>query len=115
MKFNFDSKILSLQIPSGILLGILSVLISQFIHIPLIPIKIQILICIILLLDILHLLGKIDIDISNLCQRQKFQRKIENNHPQKLIQIYLEEHLIFLICLFASLFISRLVFSSFRK
>ncbi len=109
MKFNFDSKTLSLQIPSGFILGLISILISQFIHIPLIPTKIQILVCLILLFDILHLLGKIDIDISNLCKRHKFLRKIENEKIQKIFQIYLEEHFIFLICFFASLSISRLI------
>ena len=115
MKFNFDLKILSLQIPSGIILGIMSVLISRFIHIPLIPTKIQVLVCLIILLDILHLLGKIDIDISNLCKRQKFSRKIANENIQKIAQVYLEEHLGFLICFFTSLFIGRLILSSLRK
>jgi len=115
MKFNFDSKILSFQIPSGIILGLLSILISRFIHIPFIPTKIQFLICLIIFLDILHLFGKINIDISNLCKRGKFFRNIENEKFQKIFQIYLEEHLGFLICFFASLFISRLILHLLHK
>ena len=115
MKFNFDSKILSVQIPSGFILGLLSVLISRFIHIPLIPTKIQVLICSIILIDILHLLGKIDIDISNLCKRGKFFRKIDNEKIPKIFQIYLEEHFIFLICFFSSILIGRLLLASFHK
>jgi hypothetical protein len=112
MKFNFDSKTLSLQIPSGIILGLLSILISRFLHVPLLPIKIHVLIGLIIFLDILHLLGKIDIDISNLCKRGKFLRKIDN---EKIPKIYLEEHLIFLICLFASVFIGRIILHSLHK
>ncbi|CAF0962631.1 unnamed protein product [Adineta steineri] len=115
MKFNFDSKTLLHQIPSGIILGLLSVLISQYIHIPLISTKIQFLVCLIILLDILHLLGKVDIDISNLCKRQKFLRKINNTNIQNILQIYLEEHLVFLICLFISLFISRFLLNLIHK
>jgi hypothetical protein len=115
MKFNFDSKTLSLQIPSGIILGLLSILISRFIHIPFIPTKIQFLICLIIFLDILHLIGKINIDISNLCKREKFLRNIKNEKFEKILQIYLEEHLGFLICFFASLFISRLILHSLHK
>jgi hypothetical protein len=115
MKFNFDSKNLSLQIPSGIILGLISVLISRFIHLPLLPTKIHVLICLIILLDILHLLGKIDIDISNFCKRQKSSRKIDNEKFQKIFQIYLEEHLIFLLSFFSSIFISRLLLTAFHK
>jgi len=115
MKFNFDSKTISLQIPSGILLGLLSILISRFLHIPFLPTKIHVLICLIIFLDLLHLFGKIDIDISNLCQRGKFFRPIKNEKFQKILQIYLEEHIIFLLCFFASLFISRLILYFLHK
>jgi hypothetical protein len=115
MKFNFDSKTISLQIPSGILLGLLSILISRFIHIPFIPTKIQFLICLILFLDILHLIGKINIDISNLCKREKFLRNIKNEKIQKIFQIYIEEHFVFLISFFSSLFINRLILQFLYK
>jgi len=115
MKFNFDSKILAVQIPSGIILGILSILISRYIHLPFLPTKIQLLIGLILLLDLLHLFGKLNIDISNLCKREKFIRNIENEKPLQIIQIYLEEHLVFLLCFFASLFISQLIFHFWHK
>ena len=103
MKFNFDSKILFLQILSGIIFGLLSILISRF------------LICIIIFLDILHLLGKINIDISNLCKRETFNRNITNEKPIKILQIYLEEHLVFLLCLFATLFFSGMIFHFAHK
>ncbi len=115
MKFNFNSKILFLQIPSGIILGLLSILISRFIHIPFLPTKIQLLICLIIFLDILHLFGKINIDISNLFQRQKFVRNIENEKPIQIIQIYLEEHLVFLLCFFVTLFLSQMIFHFAHK
>lgn len=115
MKFNFDSKILALQIPSGIILGLLIIFISRFIHLPFIPTRIQILICLILILDLLHLFGKIDIDISNLCKREKFLRSIKNEKFSKIIQIYFEEHFVFLLCFFLSLIFTRSILNFFHK
>lgn len=115
MKFNFDAKILSVQIPSGILFGILAILLSRFVHLPLVPTSIQFLICLILVVDVLHTLGKINIDISNLFKREKFARKLDHEHPVKILQIYLEEHLIFLLALFFTLIVTRIVFHFFHK
>ena len=115
MKFNFDANILSLQIPSGILFGIAASLLSRFVHIPLIPTNIQLLICLILIVDVFHAIGKINIDISNLFKRDKFARKIDNEHPMKILQIYLEEHLGFLLALFFTLIVTRMVFHLFHK
>lgn len=112
-QFNFDSKILALQIPSGLLFGLLTLLLCRFIHLPLIPTNIPFLLAVILLIDLLHFLGNIDIDISNLFQRSKSRRKISKDNLGQSLQAYLEEHLIFLLSLFGSIFLGRLTL--FRK
>ena len=108
VKFNLDSKTLSLQIPSGLLCGFLVTLVSHFVHVRLLPTNIPMLIGLIVCLDSLHLFGRIDFDISNLCQRQKARRQIDQNHPVTALGIYLEEHLVFLLCLFTSILFGRL-------
>lgn len=115
MKFNFDSKTISCQIPSGILLGLLSMLISQYIHLPLIPTKIHYLVFVILILDFLHLIGKLQFDISNLFRREPTFRNLGNEKLPKIFQIYVEEHIVFLVVFYLSIFLTRILLHSFHK
>jgi hypothetical protein len=111
MKFRFDSKTVSLQAPSGLLLGLIVVLLARFLHLPLVPTRLSVLVCLIIFVDLLHFIGKIDVDISNLCQRTKSLRKTANDNIPTILRSYLEEHVVFLIGLAVPLFVGRLIFA----
>lgn len=106
-RLKFDSKIAAVQIPSGFLFGLIIVLIKRFIHLPLIPTNIPFLFALIFLIDFSHFLGLITIDISNLFQQNSTNRKLNKENVVQLLQMYFEEHLIFLICLFVSFYLNR--------
>ena len=111
MKLHVDSKTVSLQAPSGLLLGLIVVLLARFLHLPLVPTRVIVLVCLIIFVDLLHFIGKIDVDISNLCQRTKSLRKIANDNIPTILRSYLEEHVVFLIGLAIPLLIGRMIFT----
>ena len=111
MKFHVDSKTVSSQAPSGLLLGLIVVLLARFLHLPLVPTRVTFLVCLIIFVDLLHFIGKIDVDISNLCQRTKSLRKVANDSIPTVLRSYLEQHVVFLVGLAVPLCIGRLIFT----
>jgi uncharacterized membrane protein (Fun14 family) len=111
MQFDcINHKTLLGQCLSGLLLGFMIVFIACCVHSPLMLTIVSILIGWILTVDLLHFLGKINIDISNLCQYDATRRTRITVNLAKEISFYIREHVVFLLTLFLSSIVTRWMF-----